>query len=110
MIPEDDAFANTSTSSLSSWVDHFPLQTVQRVLHIMFPQTKNWGFISDIRGTNDREIFKEFYFTDTRSSPSLETGLNSVVVVCQPPWILSPEDMWQFTELKSVGTSNYYSH
>lgn len=101
-------FSNSSMSSLSSWVNHFPLQTVQRVLHIMFPQTKDWSFTSNITGSNDQEIFKEFYFTDTRELASLETGPNSVVVVCQPPWILSHEDMWQFTELKSVSTSICY--
>lgn len=96
----------TDCTRLSSWVNHFPLQTVQRVLHIMFPQTKDWSFTSNITGSNDQEIFKEFYFTDTRALASLETGPNSVVVVCQPPWILSHEDMWQFTELKSLPVDN----
>ncbi|KAL4069596.1 hypothetical protein V8B97DRAFT_1968151 [Scleroderma yunnanense] len=96
----------TDFTRLSSWVDHFPLQTIQGVLHIIFPQTKDWGFISDSKRNDDQEIYKEFYFTDISKSPSLETAFNSVVVACQPPWILSQEDIWQFTELKSLPVDN----
>lgn len=91
-------------SSLCSWVDHFPLQTVQRVIHVIFPQTKEWGFMAANIESNDDTIFKEFYFTDILNPPSPDIYSNSVVVVCQPPWVLAEEDIWQFTELKSVST------
>lgn|SRR6267154_491493 len=80
------------------WLDNFPLQTVQRVFHIMFPATKDWKFTTlDDRGCDD-DIFKKFYWTDVNEGhPD-----TSVVVACQPPWIMSDEVMWQFAQLKSV--------
>ncbi|KAI6047617.1 hypothetical protein EDC04DRAFT_2886452 [Pisolithus marmoratus] len=96
----------TDSTRLWSWVDHFPLRTVQRVLHIIFPKIRDWNFVSDDAGIDDADIYKEFYFTDTRNPPSPKVRFNSVVVVCQPPWVLSDEDMWQFTELKSLPMDN----
>lgn len=96
----------TDSTRLWSWIDHFPLRTIQRVLHIIFPQIRDWNFVSDNTGTDNTDIYKEFYFTDTRNPPSPDIRYNSVVVVCQPPWVLSDEDMWQFTELKSLPTNN----
>lgn len=87
---------------LWAWIDHFPLRTVQRILHILYPQTKGWGFVSETQPHYDDHIFKEFYFTRTECSSTPEIASNSVLVACQPPWVLSSEDMWQFTELQSV--------
>jgi hypothetical protein len=75
---------------------------VQRILHIIFPQSKDWGFLSETQPHYDDHIFKEFYFTDIGRPPTPEIASNSVLVACQPPWVLSDEDMWQFTELQSV--------
>ncbi|KAG1750016.1 uncharacterized protein EDB91DRAFT_1110942 [Suillus paluster] len=78
-----------------------PLQTVQRVFHIMFPATKDWGFVAlDDHGCDD-DIFKKFYWTDVNQDhPDIYDA--SVVVACQPPWIMSDEIMWQFTQLNSL--------
>lgn len=97
----------TDSTRLWTWVHHFPLRTIQRVLHLIFPKIQDWNFVSDDSGTdNDADIYKEFYFTDTRNPPSPEIRFNSVVVICQPPWVLSDEDIWQFTELKSLPMDN----
>ncbi|KAF9241359.1 hypothetical protein BU15DRAFT_73485 [Melanogaster broomeanus] len=96
----------TEFNRLWAWVDHFPLRTVQRILHILYPQTKDWGFVSETQSHYDNHIFKEFYFTHKEHSPTAEIASNSVLVACQPPWVLSEEDMWQFTELKSLPAGN----
>jgi len=87
------------------WLDNFPLQTVQRAFHIMFPATKEWRFTTlDDCGYND-DIFRRFYWTDVNGDHP-DTHDASVVVVCQPPWLMSDELMWQFTQLKSVCALN----
>lgn len=58
--------------------------------------------MSETQSHYDDHIFKEFYFTRTECSSTAEIASNSVLVACQPPWVLSSEDMWQFTELQSV--------
>ena len=96
-----------SAFRLWAWVDHFPLRTVQRILHILYPQSKDWGFVSETQSHYDDHIFKEFYFTRTECPPTAEIASNSVLVACQPPWVLSNEDMWQFTELRSVSDDQH---
>lgn len=96
----------TDSTRLWTWVHYFPLRTVQSVLHFIFPKIQDWKFVSDDSGTDNADIYKEFYFTDTRNPTSPEIRSNSVVVICQPPWVLSDEDMWQFTELKSLPMDN----
>ncbi|KAG9314384.1 hypothetical protein JVU11DRAFT_5181 [Chiua virens] len=91
---------------LWAWIDHFPLRTVQRILHILYPQSKDWGFVSETQQHYDDNIFKEFYFTRKECPQTAEIASNSVLVACQPPWVLSNEDMWQFTELKSLPAGN----
>ncbi|KAF8445967.1 hypothetical protein L210DRAFT_3474243 [Boletus edulis BED1] len=96
----------TEFNRLWAWIDHFPLRTVQRILHILYPQTKDWGFMSETQPHYDDHIFKEFYFTRTECPSTAEIASNSVLVACQPPWVLSTEDMWQFTELQSLPAGN----
>ena len=66
--------------------------------------------MSETQPHYDDQIFKEFYFTRTESSSTPEIASNSVLVACQPPWVLSSEDMWQFTELQSVSRDHYHRH
>ncbi|KAH7883610.1 hypothetical protein F5I97DRAFT_1548033 [Phlebopus sp. FC_14] len=90
----------TCFSRLCSWVDHFPLQTVERVLHIIFPASKRWTFVRDNRQHPDDHIFQEFCFTDTVTSPA--SPENAVIVACQPPWVLDRADMFHFAALKTL--------
>ncbi|KAG0708886.1 hypothetical protein DFH29DRAFT_346643 [Suillus ampliporus] len=100
-IPEPLLPAASDINRVCDWLDNFPLQTVQRVFHIMFPATKDWGFVTlDDHGCDD-DIFKKFYWTNVdEDHPDIRDA--SVVVACQPHWIMSDEIMWQFTQLKSL--------
>jgi hypothetical protein len=66
--------------------------------------------VSETQPHYDDHIFKEFYFTRTECPPTPEIASNSVLVACQPPWVLSNEDMWQFTELQSVSRDQHTYH
>ncbi|OJA18714.1 hypothetical protein AZE42_01261 [Rhizopogon vesiculosus] len=104
-IPELLLPAASDINRVCDWLDNFPLQTVQRTFHIMFPATKDWGFMTlDEHGCND-DIFKKFYWTDVNGDhPDIHDA--SVVVACQPPWLMSDELLWQFTQLKSLPEGN----
>lgn len=100
-VPELRLPAASDINRVCDWLDNFPLQTVQRVFHIMFPATKDWGFVTlDDHGRDD-DNFKKFHWTDVNQDHPDIHDL-SVTVACQPPWILSDESMWQFTRLKSL--------
>ncbi|KAG2120911.1 uncharacterized protein F5147DRAFT_12930 [Suillus discolor] len=100
-VPELLLPAASDINRVCDWLDNFPLQTVQRVFHIMFPATKDWGFaMLDDHGC-DEENFKTFHWTDVNQDHPDIHDL-SVVVACQPPWIMSDEFMRQFTQLRSL--------
>ncbi|KAG1757544.1 hypothetical protein EDB19DRAFT_2033667 [Suillus lakei] len=99
-IPELLLPAASDINRVCDWLDNFPLQTVQRVFHIMFPATKDWGFVT-LDDHDCDENFKKFHWTDVNQDHPDIHDL-SVVVACQPPWIMSDEFMWQFTQLQSL--------
>lgn len=100
-VPELRLPAASDINRVCDWLDNFPLQTVQRVFHIMFPATKDWGFVTlDDHGCDD-DNFKKFHWTDVNQDHPDIHDL-SVIVACQPPWIMSDESMRQFTQLKSL--------
>jgi len=100
-VPELLLPAASDIDRVCDWLDNFPFQTVQRVFHIMFPATKDWGFVTLDDHSCDDDNFKKFHWTDVNQDHPDIHDL-SVVVACQPPWILSNEFMWQFTQLKSL--------
>ncbi|KAF5365751.1 hypothetical protein D9758_003303 [Tetrapyrgos nigripes] len=83
-------------------------RTVQRTLHVLYPDTSKWVFKLDDDNDLDRKILQHFTWT----LPWLEyQGLSaddisrieraSVVVAFQPPWILSPQDIKEFARCRS---------
>lgn len=100
-VPELLLPVASDINRVCDWLDNFPLQTVQRVFHIMFPATKDWGFVTLDDHDRDDNNFKKFHWTDVNQDHPDIHDL-SVVVACQPPWVLSDKSMWQFTQLKSL--------
>ncbi|KIM85232.1 hypothetical protein PILCRDRAFT_817232 [Piloderma croceum F 1598] len=86
-------------SRVSVWIDQLPLETVQRTMHLVYPETKNWKFVHNDVIDIDKDIFDHFQWKD-RNDPQ-----NSrLVVVVQPPWILSPQDVQNFQECQLFPT------
>ncbi|EGN97568.1 hypothetical protein SERLA73DRAFT_161551 [Serpula lacrymans var. lacrymans S7.3] len=97
----------SNTSLLEYWLYAYPLRTVQRVLHLAFPQISRWGFDLGNRESDDiDDIFRNTVWTHLYDASSAEISRKSVILICQPPWVLSPEDMLQFIEMKSLPTQS----
>ncbi|KAF9500892.1 hypothetical protein BDN71DRAFT_946872 [Pleurotus eryngii] len=84
-IPSQKLRRPADISRLSPWLDNLLLMTTQRIMHILFASTLDWGFHP---GNNNDEAF--------------EVGYHSVLVAYQPPWILSPQDMKEFASCRSM--------
>jgi len=84
--------------------------TVQRTLHVLFPEvTAKWEFRLDDDTDLDRKILQYFIWSlpwpncqglSPRDIKRMERA--SVVVAFQPPWILSPQDIKEFARCRSV--------
>jgi hypothetical protein len=89
--------------------------TVQRTIHLLYPETRPWGFVLSDENDSDRKIFQYFMWSlsplDENMSPArlAEIGRKSVVVAFQPPWILSEQDIREFSQCRSVRISTYLS-
>jgi hypothetical protein len=99
-------------SRMASWLDNLPLMTVQRTLHLIHPSSRHWhwSLTLDIT-TMDRDIFQYFTWT-LQADPQVlaqaddavkrNIGRFSVVLAFQPPWILSYQDLKEFSDCRSV--------
>lgn len=96
----------TEASRMISWLKSFPLPIVQHVVHFLCPQSKGWRFILGNDCDGDESIFQ--YFTwSTMDLDSPMNARNSAIIAFQPPWILSEQDMREFSECRSVSTTAF---
>ncbi|KAJ6548199.1 hypothetical protein DFH09DRAFT_629631 [Mycena vulgaris] len=108
-IPAHSARRPTDIMRLIPWLDYLPLMTVQRTLHLVFPaQTADWSFsLVDDAEDRDRKVFQHFLWGYSGAgSPTVFTPLGNIpryplVVAFQPPWILSAQDMLEFSDCRT---------
>ncbi|KAF7322950.1 Microtubule associated protein [Mycena chlorophos] len=115
-IPLRDERRPTNIQRLTPWIDNLPLMTVQRTIHLLYPETQGWAF--DLKDTQeaDTKIFQHFMWTymrdDLPDDQFDQIGRRSVVVAFQPPWILSAADIQEFAKCRSfppyVGVGHAY--
>ena len=85
------------TGRVAQWIAQFPLATIQRIIHLCFPESEAWEFAHGLKDT-DADLFQYFEWRNPRSdSPGAD-----MVVAVQPPWVLSSQDLRSFTEISSV--------
>ncbi|KAI0341686.1 hypothetical protein BDW22DRAFT_259794 [Trametopsis cervina] len=77
---------------VSQWITQFPLATLQRVLHLVFPHTQEWSF-SPVMADADDDIVS--CVTWDRRNPDRSVD-SAVAVMMQPPWIVSAADLDSF--------------
>ncbi|KAJ6496653.1 hypothetical protein C8R47DRAFT_973464 [Mycena vitilis] len=88
---------------LTPWLDNLPLMTVQRTIHILYPESYPWEFrLCDDDG-NDRKMFQYFIWSGPipHEEMALDIDHKSVLVAFQPPWILSEQDIKEFSQCRS---------
>jgi hypothetical protein len=88
-----------------AYVDQFPLETAQRVVHLLFPQTSHWHLLADNKDEPDPELFQ--YFTWSAHpvyAKAYDGPENAVVIAVQPPWVLTSQDLQNFVNYDSVST------
>lgn len=79
------------------WIDQLPLGTVQRAVHLAYPETRNWGFFPSGEVDVDEDIFKHVEWKNCKQAKSTK-----LIVVVQPPWVLSEQDLQSFRNCQSV--------
>lgn len=99
----------SNVCSLAPWVDNLALMTVQRIIHLLHPNTHLWSFSLADEGDIDRKIFQYYMWSiPGHVMDALEEDhkkpiqYSSVVVAFQPPWILSLQDIKEFAKCRSV--------
>lgn len=80
------------------WVIEYPLATVQRIMHVAFPETTEWGFSEPFDDVDD-------HFFRGMTWHLVDNGIlveSTVAVLVQPPWIVSYQDLEHFVSCNEV--------
>lgn len=86
------------------WLDQLPFATVERLLHLVYAEMDNWKFSLQEAEELDYRIFKQYLWTSSDFSKDL-IHEQSVVLVVQPPWVLSADDLGEFAKCRNVSLS-----
>lgn len=86
--------------SMRRWVREYPLATVQRLLHIIFPETKPWAFHAESDHDPDAEVVG-FYTWEARNRQK-QLMNSTLAVMVLPPWIASPADLVAMTKCRKL--------
>ncbi|KAJ7057040.1 hypothetical protein C8F01DRAFT_341600 [Mycena amicta] len=104
-VPFHDERRPTNLRRVTPWIDNLPLMTVQRIIHLLYPETRGWSF--DLKDGEERDstIFQHFMWTYTKGTipddQLGQIGRRSIVVAFQPPWVLSTADIYEFAKCRS---------
>ena len=88
-----------------SWLEMLPLQTAQDVIHFLYPESRGWRFTLGHDCDGDEDIFQYFTWSTAAYPDSSLNSRNSVLIAFQPPWILSEQDIREFSGCRSVRTA-----
>jgi hypothetical protein len=95
------------TPRLFTWIDNLPLETVRRVIHLLYPETREWTFASDAdSGDSDNTIFKCITWSQTVDHDHGRQYQSAMSICIQPPWALSIRDLERFCGRQSVRMAN----
>ncbi|EIM89985.1 uncharacterized protein STEHIDRAFT_166263 [Stereum hirsutum FP-91666 SS1] len=106
----------TDIDRFQQLMEKVPLQTIQRVMHTVFPNRRDWD-IHEEAADLDHELLRIFTWRRRVVSPAaakasdIVEDTTSVVVIALPPWILSDKDFERIVnldEFPSYGQS--YAH
>ncbi|KAJ3571878.1 hypothetical protein NP233_g3450 [Leucocoprinus birnbaumii] len=89
-----------SIDRLAAFLDILPLRTAQRLIHILFPDTRQWRFKHQDELDVDRKIFNYFLWTKTQRGS--QNAQNALVIAYQPPWVLGQVDFEEFVKCGSL--------
>ena len=87
--------------SFASWLVYLPLQTTERVLHLVHPHSRNWAFVAQ-SGDMDDPHFKSYAWELAPCVPSTSGRKTTVIVMAMPPWVLTPADLQCFATCKEA--------
>lgn len=91
------------------WLLLFPLKTVERIIHFLYPHTRQYR--PAMRGFRnvDADIFQYIKWgihNPRQVDPDIDDPTPSVLIVVQPPWILTYKDLESFARCSEVRLSS----
>ncbi|KZT26223.1 hypothetical protein NEOLEDRAFT_1063653 [Neolentinus lepideus HHB14362 ss-1] len=97
-IPKPRLGSASDINDVGQWLNVLPLQTVQRIVHLAWPDVCDWRVQRVKTEDKDCDLFRHFYWTrkDTAGRQDDDLGLHSAVLAFQPPWILTRQDLQAF--------------
>ncbi|KAI9509358.1 hypothetical protein F5148DRAFT_1012380 [Russula earlei] len=100
-IPQSHMIPPSDIDRFASWLVYLPLQTAERAMHLVHPDSKGWSFVAQT-GDIDGADFRCYAW----AHPPTSTGgrETAAVVMVMPPWTLTPTDLQCFAACKEART------
>ncbi|KAJ3817340.1 hypothetical protein F5880DRAFT_1626345 [Lentinula raphanica] len=93
---------------IAPWVDNLALMTVQRIMHLLYPGSHPFTFTLADDRDDDRPIFQHYLWSIPEhileglpEENRRQVQFSSVIVAFQPPWVLSTQDIKEFSKCRS---------
>ncbi|KAI0831205.1 hypothetical protein BC628DRAFT_1311948 [Trametes gibbosa] len=94
------------------WVLEYPLATVNHIMHLVYPATVDFIMQSGGDDDVDKKIFRwaRWGRDEVTITEAQDTWSESVIVVVQPPWILTQADLERFVECPTFPPPNSHTN
>lgn len=88
--------------SVFKWVHDYPLQTVHRMMQLVYPETVDYDFREEIH--RDHQLMRSVIWGPAEATMMDAGDLRkpSIAVFVQAPWILSTRDLQMFVQSRMV--------
>jgi hypothetical protein len=89
----------TMTESVFLWMDMFPLESIRRVLHLLYPESTSWKFIP----CEEEPLMKTITWTECDKTEPIRHHMGLFLF---PPWVLSSTGLQEFARGQPVGITS----
>ncbi|KAI0273605.1 hypothetical protein BC834DRAFT_217492 [Gloeopeniophorella convolvens] len=98
-IPQPRIPLPTNIDQFASWVHGLPLRTTERIMHLVYPDSKSWSFVCQT-GDIDEPHFRYYAWELSPNVSSTSGRKATAVVMALPPWTMTPTDFKCFVACK----------
>lgn len=89
----------TKAKRVFVWIDMFPLESIRRVLSLLYADSNSWKFLP----CEESPFLKASTWSHVKSDQGKTTfSQHTLCLFLMPPWVLSAKDLQEFTRGQSV--------
>ena len=98
----------TNPSRVSLCIDNFPLESVRRTIHLIYPDYRSWRFAYCDESSAQLSFRKYAWTQSCRTDSGKDKHVNQMLNMFSfSPWTLSEEELQNFIRSQTVGLQSH---